>query len=132
MCVTIFRKEELTNDVFADFKDNLVVRGLRRMLNMLLEKCIDTLTTVPAVSNLHYMLMSSDMNAGSLRGILPLDVEDFCLAYCNTFGGLFADHAHKSRLGGHNAKEKERLFSGTIKFRVVDMRYDGRVEGNHN
>jgi len=78
--LTIFRKEELTNNVLAGFKDDLAVRGLRRTLNVLLEKCIDTLPTVSAVPNLDWMLMSTDMNAGSLGGILPMDVEDFCIA----------------------------------------------------
>ena len=80
MFLTIFRKEELTNNVLAGFKDDLVVRGLRRTLNVLLEKSIDALPTVSAVSNLHGMLMSSDMNAGSLGGLLPMDVEDFGIA----------------------------------------------------
>jgi hypothetical protein len=31
--LTIFRKEELTNNVHAGFKDDLAVRGLRRTLN---------------------------------------------------------------------------------------------------
>jgi len=78
--LSIFRKEELTNNVLAGFKDDLAVRGLRRTLNVLLEKSIDTLPTVSAVPNLHWMLMSSNMNAGSLGGILPMDVEDFGLA----------------------------------------------------
>jgi hypothetical protein len=47
---------------------------------VLLEKCIDTLPAVSAVSNLHWMLMSTEMNASSLRGLLPMDVEDFRLA----------------------------------------------------
>ena len=80
MFLTIFRKEELTNNVLASFKDDLAVRGLRRTLNVLLEKCIDTLPTVSAVSNLDWMLMSTDVNAGSLGGLLPMDVEDFCIA----------------------------------------------------
>jgi hypothetical protein len=50
------------------------------MLNVLLEKSIDTLSAVSAVSYLNWMLMSTDMNAGSLGGLLPMDVEDFGIA----------------------------------------------------
>ena len=78
--LTIFRKEELTNNVLASFKDDLAVRGLRRTLNVLLDECIDALPAVSAISNLHRMLMGTDMNAGSLGGLLPMDVEDFCIA----------------------------------------------------
>ena len=106
MCDTIVKKGELTNNVLAGFKDKLDVRGLRRMLNVLVEKCIDMLSTVSAVFNLHWMLMSFDMNACSLGGILPMDVEDFCLTYCNAIGRLFVDPAHKNRSGWHNARER--------------------------
>ena len=76
VCVIIATKEELTNNVIVGFKDDLVVWGLRRMLNVLL----DALPVVSAVSNLHGMLMSTDMNAGSLGRFLPMHVEYFCLA----------------------------------------------------
>ena len=66
MCLIITIKDEVTDNVFAGFKDDLIVGGLRRTLNVLLEKCIDTLPTVSAVSNLHSMLMSFEINAGSL------------------------------------------------------------------
>ena len=122
MFLTILGKEELTNNVLAGFKDGLVVRGLRRTFNVLLKKSIDALPTVSAVSNLHGMLMSSDMNAGSLGEILPMHIEDFCLADCNVFGRLFANPAHKNRSRRHNARERELLFSETVKFHVVDMR----------
>jgi hypothetical protein len=56
------------------------VRGLRRTLNVLLDKCINALSTVSADSNLYWMLMNTDMNAGSLGGLLPMDVEYFRLA----------------------------------------------------
>jgi hypothetical protein len=56
------------------------VHGLRRMLNVLLDKCTDALSTVSADSNLYWMLMNTDMNAGSLGRLLPMDVEYFCLA----------------------------------------------------
>ena len=122
MFLTIFRKEEVTNNVLDGFKDDLAVSGLRRTLNVLLEKSIDALPIVSAVPNLDWMLMSSDMNAGSLGEILPMDVENFRLAECNAFRRLFANPAHKSRSGWHNAIERERLSSETIKFRVVDLR----------
>ncbi len=121
MFISIFRKEEFTNNVFAGFKDDLAVSGLRRTLNVLFEKSIDAFPTVSAIPNLDWMLMSSDMNAGSLREILPMDVENLRLAECNAFGRLFADPADKSRSGWHNAREKERLSSETIKFSVVDL-----------
>jgi hypothetical protein len=78
--VIITRKEEITYNVLAGFKDDLDVRGLRRTVNVLLEKCIDTLLVVSVVSNLDWMLMSTDMNAGSLGGLFPIDVEDFGIA----------------------------------------------------
>jgi hypothetical protein len=78
--VIITTKEEITHNVFVGFKDNLVVRGLRRTVNVLFEKCIDTLLAVSAVSNLDWMSMSTDMNAGSLGGLLPMDVENFGIA----------------------------------------------------
>ena len=102
--------------------NDLVVRSLRRTLNVLLDKSIDTLPTVSAVSNVHGMLMSSDINVGSLGVILPIDVENFRLADCNAFGRLFADHAHNSTSRWHKARERERLNSETIKFHVVDLR----------
>jgi hypothetical protein len=80
VCVIIARKEEITNNVFVGFKDDLDVRGLGRMVNVLLKKCIDTLSVVSAVSHLHWMLMSTNMNAGSSGGLLPMDVEDFGIA----------------------------------------------------
>ena len=49
MCVIIAKKEELTNNILVGFKDNLVVRGLRRMLNVLLDKCIAAFPVVSAV-----------------------------------------------------------------------------------
>ena len=66
MFLTIFRKEELTNNVFVGFQDDLAMGGLRRTFNVLLKKCIDTLLTVSAVPNLHWMLMRTEMNANSL------------------------------------------------------------------
>jgi hypothetical protein len=80
LCVIITRKEEITYNDFAGFEDDLAVRGLRITVNVLLEKCIDTLSAVSAVSNLDWMLMSTDMNAGSLRKLLTMDVEDFGIA----------------------------------------------------
>jgi len=80
LCVTITGKEELTNNVLAGFKDDLAVCGLGRTLNVLLEKSIDTLSAVSAVSHLNWMLMSTNMNAGSLGGLFPMDVEDFGIA----------------------------------------------------
>ena len=80
MCVTIARKEELTNNVLVGFKDDLAVRGLRRTFNVLLKKCINTLPTVFAIPNLHSMMMTSDMNEGNLGGLLIMDLEAFCIA----------------------------------------------------
>jgi hypothetical protein len=80
LCVIITRKEEITYNVLVGFEDDLVVRGLRRTVNVLLEKCIDTLSAVSVVSNLNWMLMSTDMNAGYLGRLLPIDVEDFGIA----------------------------------------------------
>jgi len=80
LCVIIARKEELTNNVLAGFKDDLVVPGLGRTVNVFLEKSIDTLSAVSAVSHLYWMLMSTDMNAGSLGELLPMDVENFGIA----------------------------------------------------
>ena len=117
VCVTIVTNEELTNNILVGFKDDLVVRGLRRTLNVLLEKCIEILPTVSAVSNLHWMLMSSDMNTCSLGGTLPMDVENHRLADCNAFGRLFADPVDNSRSGWHDARERERLSSETIQCR---------------
>jgi hypothetical protein len=89
---------------------------------MLLDKCIDALPVVSTVSNLQWMLTSTDMIAGSLGDPLPIHIEDFCLAECNAFGRLFANHAHKSRSRWHNAREREKIFSETFKFRVVDLK----------
>jgi hypothetical protein len=77
LCVIFARKEEITNNVHAGFKDDFAVRGLGRTVNVLLEKCIDTLSAVFVVFHLHWMLISTDMNANSLGGLLPMDVEDF-------------------------------------------------------
>ena len=71
MCVIIATKEELTNNVLV---------GLRHTLNVLLDKCIYAFPTLSAVSNLHWMLMGTDMNGGSLGGLLSMHVEDFCIA----------------------------------------------------
>ena len=76
----IIAEEELTHKVLACLKNNFAMSGLGRSCDVLLEKCIDTLPAVSAVSNLHRMLMSTEMNAGSLRGLLPMDIEDFRLA----------------------------------------------------
>jgi hypothetical protein len=118
----IIAEEELTHKILACLKNNFAVSGLGRSLDVLLEKCIDTLPAVSAVSNLHRMLMSTEMNAGSLRGLLPMDVEDFRLAKSNAFWRLFADPANESRSGWHNTRERERIFRETFKFRVVDLR----------
>jgi hypothetical protein len=64
MCVIIATKEELTNNVLASFTDDLVVCDLRGTLNKLFNKCIDALLHVSIVPNLHWMLMSTDMNVG--------------------------------------------------------------------
>ena len=66
VCVIIATKDELTNHVLVGFKGDIVVCGLRHTLNMLLNKCIYALPIVYEVSNLHWMLMSTDMNAGSM------------------------------------------------------------------
>jgi hypothetical protein len=63
----IIAEEELTHKVLDGLKNNFVVSGLGHSLDVLLKKCIDTLPTVSAVSNLHRMLMRTEMNAGSLR-----------------------------------------------------------------
>jgi hypothetical protein len=90
----IIAEEELTHKILACLKNNFTVSGLGRSLDVLLEKCIDTLPAVSVVSNLHWMLMSTEMNACFLRGLLPMDVEDFRLAKSNGFGRLFADLAN--------------------------------------
>jgi hypothetical protein len=90
----IIAEEELTHKILACLKNNFAMSGLGRSLDVLLEKCIDTLPAIFTVSNLHWMLMSTEMNACSLRGLLPMDVEDFCLAKSNAFGRLFADPAN--------------------------------------
>jgi len=119
---SIIAEEELTHKILACLKNNFAVSGLGRSLDVLLEKCIDTLPAVSAVSNLDWVFMSTDMNAGSLRRLLPMDVEDFGIAQSNAFGGLFADPADKSRSGWHNARERKMIFSETFKFRVVNLR----------
>ena len=53
MCVILARKEEFTNNVLAGFKDDLTMGGLRCTFNVLLDKCIDALSAVLAVSDLH-------------------------------------------------------------------------------
>jgi hypothetical protein len=80
LCVIITRKEEITYNVLAGVEDDLAVRGLRRTVNVVFEKCIDTLSTVSGVSYLDWMLINTDMNACSLGGLLPMDVEDFGIA----------------------------------------------------
>jgi hypothetical protein len=114
----IIAEEELTHKVLACLKNNFAVSGLGRLLDVFLEKCMDTLPAVSVVSNLHWMLMNIEMNACSLRGLLSMDVEDFRLAKSNAFGRLFADPANLSRSGWYNARERERIFSETFEFRV--------------
>jgi hypothetical protein len=122
MRINIIAEEELTHKILACLKNNFVVSRLGRSLDVLLEKCIDTLTVVSAVSSLHWMLMSTEMNACSLRGLLPMDVEDFRMAKSNAFGRLFADPANQSRSGWHSARERERNFGETFEFCIVDIR----------
>jgi hypothetical protein len=43
MYIIIATEEKLTNNIFVGFKNDLVVCGLRGMLNTLLDKCIDTI-----------------------------------------------------------------------------------------
>jgi hypothetical protein len=91
---SIIAEEELTHKVLVCFKNNFAVSGLGRSLDVLLQKCIDTLPAVSTISNLHWMLMNTEMNACSLRGLLPMDVEDFRLAKGNAFERLFANPAN--------------------------------------
>jgi hypothetical protein len=91
---SIIAEEELTHKVFAGLKNNFAVSGLGRTLDVLLQEGVDALATISAVANLHRMLMSTEMNTCSLRGLLPMDVEDFCLAKSNAFGRLFANPAN--------------------------------------
>jgi hypothetical protein len=78
--VIIATKDEVTNNVLVGFKDDIVVHGLKRTLNVLLNKCINALPVISTISNLHWMLMNTDMNAGSLKGLFPMHIEIFCLA----------------------------------------------------
>jgi hypothetical protein len=90
VCVIIATKEELTNNVLVGFKDDLVVCGLRGTLNKLLDKCIDALPDVSAISNLHWMLMNTDMNAEFLgpsharRRFLPRRMQCIWEALCRS------------------------------------------------
>jgi hypothetical protein len=64
---SIIAEEELTHKVLAGLKNNFAVSGLGRSVDVLLQEGVDALATISAVANLHWMLMRTEMNAGSLR-----------------------------------------------------------------
>jgi hypothetical protein len=63
----IIAEEELTNKVLAGLKNNFAVSGLGRSVDVLLQDGVDAFATISAIANLHWMLMRTEMNAGSSR-----------------------------------------------------------------
>jgi hypothetical protein len=94
MRISIIAEEELIHKVLAGLKNNFVVNGLGRSLDVLLDKGVDALATISAVANLDWVPMVAQMNARTLSGIIAVDVEDFSMAWGNALGRLFTDSAN--------------------------------------
>jgi hypothetical protein len=94
MGITIIAEEELTHKVLADFEDDFAMNCLGRLLDVLLQDCVDALATISAVPNFDGMKMVAKMNAYTLSGVIAMDVVDFGMTWCNAFRGLLTNPAH--------------------------------------
>jgi hypothetical protein len=94
MRISIIGEEELTHKVLAGLKNNFVVSGLGRSLDVLLDKGVDALAPISVVANLDRVPMVAQMNARTLNGIIVVDVEDFGMAWGNALGRLLTDFAN--------------------------------------
>ena len=83
---TIIAEEELTHKVLAGFEDEFALSGLGRLLNMLLEEGVDALVTISAIANFDWMTMVAKMNAGTLSGVIAMNVEDSSMTWCKFMG----------------------------------------------
>ena len=118
---TITTEEELTHKVFAGFEDDFAMSGMWRSLDVVLDEGVDTLATFSAVANLDRMTMVAKMNAGTLSGVIAMDVEDSGMTGCNAFGRLLTNPAHESGMQRRGTNNLERLLGESIKVSVIHI-----------
>ena len=118
---TITAEEELTYKVLAGFKDDFAMSGMGRSLDVLLEEGVDALATISAVANFDRMTMVAKMNAGTLSGVIAMDVEDSGMTWCNAFGRLLTNPAHKSGMQRQGTTNVEGLLGESIKINVIHI-----------
>ena len=80
MRIIIIAEEELTHKVLVGFTDDFAMSGLGRSFNVLLNEGVNALAAFPAVANLDGVTMIVHMNAGSMGGVIVVDVECFGVA----------------------------------------------------
>ncbi len=118
---TFTAEEELTNKVLAGFEDDFAMSGLGRTLHVLLEEGVDALATISAVANFDRMRMVAKMNAGTLSGVIAMDVEDSGMTGCNAFGRLLTNPAHESGMQRRGTTNLEGLLGESIKISVIHI-----------
>ena len=94
MRIIIIAEEELTHKVLDGFKDDFAMSGLGRSLNVLLNEGVDALAAISTVANLEGVTMVAHMIAGTLSGVIAVDVENFGMTWCNAFGRFLKNLAH--------------------------------------
>ena len=105
--------------VFASLHDDLVVRGFKGSLDVLLDEHIDELVATSVVVNLDGVELVAKMIANPLSGVIIMDIKDLNVAPSYTFGRLLANPTHKSQTNGGLILYKKIFFGKAVKFSVV-------------
>ena len=86
---------------------------------MLFNERINLFTTMSIISNLDMVAMVTKMNAGPLARVISMNVEDLCVAQCDTLRRLFANLADKSGSRQKRPTNSKGFLGEAIKFRII-------------
>ena len=86
---------------------------------MLLEEGVDAVATIFAVANFDWMTMVAKMNAATLSGVIAMNVENSGMTWCNAFGRLRTDPAHKSGMQRQGTTNGEGFLGESINISVI-------------
>lgn len=119
---TVIAEEELTHKVFAGLKNNFAVSGLRRPLDVLLDKGDDALAAISAIADLDWVVMVAEVNARTLSGVTAVDIKIFGVARGNAGGRLLTDSAHKSGAQREGTTNGKGFLGEAVKISIIDGR----------
>ena len=120
MRISIIAEEELTQKVLVGLKNNFIVSGLGRLLDVLLDEGVDALAAISAVADLDRVAIVTKRNACTQSGVIAVDVEDFGMARCNAHRGLLKDPAHKNRAQRQGTTHGKGLLCEAIEFNIIE------------